>query len=302
MVHGTASDFHCAAWTAAGGFDPIGSQPRADRFVVVEVPLPWPADAESLPWLAEVDAPAGTRLQAVVPDTAPADGAVTITRWERVGATFAGLDWCVPATVVPAVLDAVVRGILPEGIDGVDAAGTPSPDEVLVCAHGSRDRCCGGPGTRLTVEARAALPGVRIRRTSHLGGHRFAPTACTFPDGRGWAFLDVDALVGIVERTIPSAEAREFYRGNAALDPWAQIVEAELLAAQGWSAVDVDRLSADVDVDELGERAEVVVHVESGGATDSHRRTVAVARRYPVLVCGRPPEDATKSAAEYRIA
>ena len=35
-----SDDFRCAAWTAAGGFDPIGSATTFDRLVTVEVPGP----------------------------------------------------------------------------------------------------------------------------------------------------------------------------------------------------------------------------------------------------------------------
>ena len=47
---------------------------------------------------------------------------------------------------------------------------------LLVCTHGGRDRCCGSDGTRL-FQALFPPPGVRVWRTSHTAGHRFAPTA-----------------------------------------------------------------------------------------------------------------------------
>jgi hypothetical protein len=222
-------ELRCAPWTLDQGVDPIGSAVQIDRLVTVEVPLPWPADVADLPWLAVLDLASGTRVQAIVPEVARTDGTVLVTRWDRNGARFTGTDWLVRAVDVPAALAAATAGEEP----GVD--GTPAPAEVLVCGHGARDRCCGGSGTRLAVEARAALPGWRIRRTSHLGGHRFAPTALTLPDGRAWAFLDAAALAGIVERTLHPHDARDHYRGHVALDPWAQVVEALGLSGEGWS-------------------------------------------------------------------
>ena len=288
-------DHRCATWTARQGFDPIGSATRFDRLIAFEAPQPWPADVSELAWASALEVPVGTRLQAIVPDGASDDGPVRITRWERSGARLHGLDWLAAPDDVHDALAAAVAG------DDPPADATEAPDEVLVCAHGTRDRCCGGAGTRLMLEARAALDGLRIRRTSHLGGHRFAPTALTLPDGRMWAFLDAEVLVGIVSRTIPPAEAREFYRGNVALDPWAQVVEAAVLADSGWACVDFDDDGAEAVTEVDGDRASVTLRWSAGGLADQRAATVEVALRYPVLQCGLPPEEATKDAPEYRL-
>ena len=74
-----------------------------------------------------------------------------------------------------------------------DATSPPSPGrdvglheveagarDILVCTHGARDACCGKFGYGFYVEMRGLAAvrgdGVRVWRTSHLGGHRFAPT------------------------------------------------------------------------------------------------------------------------------
>lgn len=287
-------DLRCAPWTAARGVDPVGSATRFDRLVTVEVPQPWPAKVEAMDWIAPLGVPDGTRVQAIVAEVGRSDGSVLLTRWERVGARLGGVDWLVAAEDVPAALAALVAGGEPRG----DA--TEAPAELLVCGHGARDRCCGGPGTRLTIEARAALGGeVRVRRTSHLGGHRFAPTALTLPDGRQWAHLDLDVLAGIVRRTLPPGEARRHYRGNSALDPWAQVVEAELLGQYGWSALDVDELAATTAVH--GDRASVRLRWSSAEGSGERRGEVEIAARYPVLQCGQPPSEAKKDSPEYRL-
>jgi len=288
-------ELRCAPWTLDLGVDPIGSAVELDRLVTVEVPLPWPADVADHPWIADLDLASGTRVQTIVPDVARPDGAVLITRWTADGARFTGTDWLVPAVDVPDALATVAAGGAP------DVPGEDAPDEVLVCGHGARDRCCGGSGTRLAVEARAALPDVRIRRTSHLGGHRFAPTALSLPDGRVWAFLDADAIAGIIHRTLHPIEARDHYRGHVGLAPWAQVVEALSLSERGWAGLDVDQLDADVDVAPDGRTATVTLRWD--GATGAGERTarVGIRRRYPVLQCGLPPEAAKKDAPEYEL-
>lgn len=288
-------ELRCAPWTLDQGVDPIGSAVQLDRLVTVEVPLPWPADVGDLPWISDLALERGTRVQTIVPEVARTDGTVLITRWSADGARFTGTDWLVPAVDVLTALALVAAGEDP-GAPGHDA-----PDEVLVCGHGSRDRCCGGSGTRLAVEARAALPDLRVRRTSHLGGHRFAPTALSMPDGRVWAFLDADALAGIVDRRLHPVEARDRYRGHVGLDPWAQVVEAVSLSEHGWAGLDVDRLEAEVAEDP--DRRSATVTLRWDGATGPGERTarVGVRRRYPVLQCGQPPETAEKDAPEYEL-
>lgn len=286
-------DFRCAAWTAAHGFDPIGSATTFDRLVTVEVPGPWPSDIGDLEWIEPIDVPADTRVQAIVPESGRSDGTILLTRWERDGGALRGVDCLVPADDVPATLAILVDG----GDPGVEL--TEAPPEILVCSHGVRDRCCGGPGTRLAVETRAALPEMRVRRTSHLGGHRFAPTALTLPDGRMWAFLDADVLAAIVRRDLPVGEAREFYRGNVALDPWAQTVEGALLEECGWSTVEFDEITAASDVD--GDRAGVALSWVSSGTSDERSAVVEIVRRYPVLQCGLMPSEAKKQSPEYRV-
>ena len=286
-------DFRCSVWTAAQGFDPIGSATRFDRLVTVEVPPPWPPKIEQMEWIAPLDVPAGTRVQAIVAEAGRIDGTVLLTRWERRGAVLEGTDWLVSAGDVPDGLRALVAG------GEADGEVAPAPPEVLICGHGTRDRCCGGVGTRLAVEARAALGGMRVRRTSHLGGHRYAPTAVTLPDGRMWAHLDAESLAGIVHRTLHPSEARDLYRGNPALDPWAQVVEGALLEEQGWPALDLDEVGADVEVH--GQRASVDLRWSGGGETGQRHAEVEITTRYPVLQCGLPPSEAEKDAPEYRL-
>jgi hypothetical protein len=289
------SELRCSPWTLDQGVDPIGSAVELDRLVTVEVPLPWPADVAELPWTADLELEPGTRVQTIVPEVARADGSVLLTRWSADGARFHGTDWLVPAVDVPDALARVAAGGTP------DVRGEDAPDEVLVCGHGSRDRCCGGSGTRLAVEARAALPDVRIRRTSHLGGHRFAPTALSMPDGRLWAFLDAEALAGIVHRGLHPIEARDHYRGHVGLDPWSQVVEAVGLSEHGWAAFDVDRLDAEVEVAPDGKSANVTLRWDGIAGAGERSARVGIRRHYPVLQCGLPPEAAQKTSPEYQL-
>ena len=131
----------------------------------------------------------------------------------------------------------LVRNYLVDG--SIDA--TPienSAKDILICTHGSRDRCCsrfGNPLYRqmLKVAEERSLD-VRIWQASHIGGHRMAPTAITFPDVRYYGYLDADSFTTILTHTGEIRSLQNLYRGCGML-PWAvQFVERELMLQQGW--------------------------------------------------------------------
>ena|GEM_PF-165417 len=183
---------------------------------------------------------------------------------------------------------------------GSDPAARPAPAEVLLCGHGSRDRCCGRFGTRLALDAVGTWPGVRVRRCSHTGGHRYAPTGFTLPDGLAWGFLDSQVLDAIVRRSGPPPLA-DHYRGTTALDMWAQVAERALFARFGWGWLE-HRLTA-VDTEVADDRRSATVRLAWDGPTGPGRASAVaeVARDVPVLVCGEPPEHAKKTSPELTL-
>ena len=117
---------------------------------------------------------------------------------------------------------------------------------MLVCGHGRRDVCCGSQGTALVTGCPrdpARFGGtVRLWRTSHTGGHRFAPTAIVLPQGTVWAYLDADALRRITFRQGPLDDLLPRYRGCAGVGPAAvQALEREAFAEVGWEWLDWQR-------------------------------------------------------------
>ena len=69
---------------------------------------------------------------------------------------------------------------------------------LLVCTHGSRDRCCGREGGALFQRLFREAPDM-VWQSSHLGGHRFAPTALSLPDGLQYGRIrNADGLVEAV--------------------------------------------------------------------------------------------------------
>ena len=83
-------------------------------------------------------------------------------------------------------------------LDALVAAAPPEPRLAqvwLVCTHGTRDRCCAKWGMPVfeALRQREADPG-RVWQSSHLGGHRFAATFLSLPDGLMWGRFDLAEL------------------------------------------------------------------------------------------------------------
>jgi hypothetical protein len=162
--------------------------------------------------------------------------------------------------------------------------------------------CCGKAGTTLFQQVVESWPGVRVRRCSHTGGHRFAPTSFTFPEARGWAYLDAALLDAIVSRRGHPSHLRDHYRGWMALDAPAQAAERELLARHGWRWLDAEvraepLVGLDPDAGTGGVRLRWSLDGEAGSAAVG----VGVRRRVPTLACGSPPDESTKTDPEYEV-
>ena len=290
--------YRCSPWTQAQGVDPIGSATAFDALLLVEWPLPWPHDVSEIPELAAASAAPGVRVMAVLPHTASgSDDGLTVVHRRRTGTNhLVGIDHRVPRDGVADLLAALAADPLADHLERASVVGS-SPPEVLVCGHGRRDACCGRWGTLLHLELADRWPDVRVWRCSHTGGHRFAPTAITLPDGRAWAYVDADLLDGVVRRTGDLHALTAHDRGTTALDPWAQVVERAVFGQVGWSWLDGGMATASTEVAADGESAAVTLTWDGGSATG----VVEVTRVLPVLVCGEPPEHATKTSPELAL-
>ena len=115
--------------------------------------------------------------------------------------------WVGYATRTPTLrLGRVDRPDVVAGWDLADIAagalrdwGRADPDPLLlVCANGRRDRCCGHSGGRLADALWRGPYTDRVLTCTHLGGHRFAPTALLLPIGALHGRLDEDAAAGLL--------------------------------------------------------------------------------------------------------
>lgn len=303
----------CADYARGLALDPVGTAIRADRVVIVAVPLPWPKPALAHPMLVGLrDALDGSdqpvRLLAAVPDPGRTHDVVVFDRTdggavERRFVVDDGGDG-----VALAAFGAALAGGEAEPARLLSQHDTPDP-AVLVCTQGSHDICCGSDGARLATELTAdpLLGGqVSIYRVSHTGGHRFAPTIMTLPDGRMWAYVDRSAVEQIVAAsTHGPAPTHELDPGLAGrCRGWwgadtgpAQVAERAVFAEIGWP---LDLGARAVSIVDEPEPGRVVCRVD----TDHGAWMVAVivGREVPTIACREPGGHPAKPGREYAVA
>jgi hypothetical protein len=294
-------DLRCAPQAVELQLDPRGTATPCRALILIEYPGLWPARIEDIDAIAALPPlpPDHRILTTRASDSRAVPG---LTVW-RAGPDldFTGVDYELDDTRLAEAVDALAEGGTPDEADGVMEVG-PAPPEVLICGHGRRDTCCGNFGVRLLAQAEAraaqAWPGVRVRRCSHTGGHRFAPTGITLPDGRFWSFLDLDVLDAAVTGR-PHPRLAEHNRGLASLDPLAQVAEAALFDEIGptWLRARPHIEPVEREGEGDGGMAAFRITWDDQAAVVTVRRTGAV----PVPVCGSPIDEATKSSPTFRV-
>ena len=150
---------------------------------------------------------------------------------EDVGA----LDWEALAGAVAAGDAGAVRRLLPGAM--------PSPPHLLVCSNGRRDVCCALQGRPVALAAAAAAPD-RVWEATHLGGHRFAPTAAVLPTGMVHGRLDAEAALAVLVAADRGEVVVESARGRTTWSGPGQVAELAVRRATGERAADALRVSA----------------------------------------------------------
>ena len=126
---------------------------------------------------------------------------------------------------------------------------------VLVCTHGTRDACCAVRGRPIVATLARALP-EEVWECTHLGGHRFAGTLLSLPDGACFGRLEPATAVEVVTSHRAGRTDAAHLRGTTRWEPAVQAALVAALAAHGPASAD-DAVPGTVDVD--GDRTTVEV-------------------------------------------
>jgi (2Fe-2S) ferredoxin len=97
---------------------------------------------------------------------------------------------------------------------------------VFVCVHANRDPRCGACGPPVAHEfavrlaERGLTDSVAVRRSSHVGGHRFAGNVLIYPGGVWYGYVTPDDVDHIIDQHILQGEiVKERWRGAMATTP-----------------------------------------------------------------------------------
>ncbi len=122
-------------------------------------------------------------------------------------------------------LPAVVAG------DARYAANLTAEQQLLVCTNGRRDVCCALHGVAL-LRALAVEGLNTLWETTHLGGHRFAPTLLSLPDGINYGRINPQDVPQLLAHLQNETLWLEKLRGRVCYEPAVQVAE-KLLREEG---------------------------------------------------------------------
>lgn len=247
--------FFCAVAAEQSGESLVGTAGHYQTYVLIECPLPWAPqvfDTERIPpalrqFVKETESKGTIRFLCINSGRPVTDRKTTVLVYERSEETddfsnsfssgYDGYEFKVDG------LDQVALALQRHWQKPRAIASISHIQDILVCTHGMRDRCCARFGQPFFREVKRLtdsrqLLNVRAWKVSHIGGHRFAPTAITFPDGRYYGRLTLQSLQALINRSGNIAQIRPVYRGWGILPAPLQVLERQLMLSHGWDWFD----------------------------------------------------------------
>lgn len=243
------SQYFCSQESRQSGVDIIGTASEHNMYIAIECSPPWQRDdldskgiPDDLRQLANtIDADYDnyqTRFLLIHNDQLQQENLIRVLVFRKPSGLASAYDK--QEFHLRSINDVanLLRQIVMEESGNIIPLDNPSRD-LFICTHGSRDRCCSRFGVPIYHQARKlvremGLKDTRIWQTSHIGGHRMAPTAIDFPSARYYGYVDLNSLESLLSYSGDINTLRTIYRGSGLL-PWAvQILEKELLVTHGW--------------------------------------------------------------------
>lgn len=227
----------CAAVSGRVAEPLAGTAPVARRWLAVEQHDGWGRD---------VVADAGPELAVVARACGAAGVRLSLIRPVRGRGSAGGRRTVLLAETTPGRTTLTTLSCTLQELAGLDLAGPDLPGErmpepvLLVCGHARRDRCCAIDGRALASQLVGQIPGVWL--CSHLGGHRFAPTAVVLPSGYVYGRLDATAALAAMKAAACGEVEPAPCRGRSTWQPAGQVAELavrELTGERGADALTV---------------------------------------------------------------
>jgi len=271
----------CSDHSKTIDLDPRGTALNIDAVVLIELQLPWPKPVFMHPNLKKfaslMNTSMGiTRVLACQPRSNKQT--TTVTVFYKEDTTFDRWVFELENENSLAELIETLISSKPENID-TSKQIEENKEAVLLCTQGSHDICCGSKGTRLANQIEDQDNNIDLYKVSHLGGHRFSPTAMTMPDGRMWANLDLVTLDSILKKQIETEEVARFCRGwVGAMKGPEQIAEIEIFKQIGWD-IDDQKRNTNSNTSNEGWSVEISLRDEKWTVD------ITPGRQVPVITC-----------------
>ncbi|MCF4968866.1 sucrase ferredoxin [Nostoc sp. CMAA1605] len=242
------NSFFCSDATRQLGEEVIGSATDYQTYILVECPLPWMTNAFSSKWIPHnlqilVEEVNKTKLPVrfllIANDyTHKAEHTTLLIYQKQIGLSSGYIKHEFKLSNIDQVASVVKQCLWGKTPDF--EIETHIARDILICTHGSYDKCCARYGNPFYFYAQdtitnLSLENVRVWRSSHFGGHRFAPTAIDLPEGRYYGQLNENSFQVILTRTGDIQNLKSVYRGWGILHPALQVLERDLMLSQGWN-------------------------------------------------------------------
>ena len=208
----------CTFTARQDGEDPVPSAARWDRCLAIEVETPWSkeiTDSATFPPGVQDAASryeergGAVRVQGLIRDdeySVSGHTRIIEASLMRDAGRYETAEYVVPHEAVGDVVERLLNGNGSDESDHEYRRDLSGVRDVLVCTHGSRDACCARFGYQVYRRLRdeyASPDSLRVWRTSHTGGHRFAPTLIDLPEGRYWAWVGDESVDHLMSREGP---------------------------------------------------------------------------------------------------
>lgn len=240
---------YCSILTQKLHVDGAGTAPPNIKFFLfVETPKPWPENEKShpdYPKYAYDLAKANIKIHLLAPGSFSKEGFKKILLFSLAAddiGHYNRQEYQVPSTQVKELITALFSGDNIISFDQYKSQDSHIRD-LFICGHFAKDYCCGTFGnelfqftTKFIQEYQDQFENVRLWQTSHLKGHKFAPTTLDFPEGRFWAHLNQDLMVNKIlpiQEQSSIGDLRLHIRGLAGTNNFGQIAERELFLKYG---------------------------------------------------------------------
>lgn len=239
--------FFCSDYSRQIGEEIIGSATNYQTYILVECPPPWMSEAFKSKWVPDnlrvlVEEIKRNKLPIqvllIANDESHQVEHTTLLIYQKQEGLSNG--YSKKEFKLPKIEQ--VAGVVRKYLSGVNPdyeIETNINRDILICTHGSHNQCCARYGNPFYFHgtntiSNLELDNIRLWKSTHFGGHRFAPTAIDLPEGRYYGALDQDAFRSILTRTGDIQFLNKVYRGWGILPSALQILEREIIFRQGW--------------------------------------------------------------------